>query len=156
MITATTASEQETHDLGAQLAHLLNPGDVVLLIGGLGAGKTTLVKGIAQGLGCLGEVTSPTFTIRHNYPGRIDLVHADLWRLERTAELYDLAFEEELEQGSVVVAEWGEAAESLFADQALVIKLDPGESPNERAVSFVLPESWASRSKELTSVVGAG
>jgi tRNA threonylcarbamoyladenosine biosynthesis protein TsaE len=96
-------------DLGRQLATLLRPGDLVVLNGGLGAGKTTLVRGIGAGLGVRGAVTSPTFVIARIHPslaGGPPLVHADAYRLGSPAEVDDLDLDADLET-SVTVVEWG-------------------------------------------------
>lgn len=85
----------------------LRTGDVVLLTGELGAGKTTFVRGVAQGTGSNADVASPTFQLVRIYRGRIQLAHVDLYRVENNAELGDLGLEELAEQGAVVV-EWGE------------------------------------------------
>ena len=89
------------------LGERLEPGDVVLLTGELGAGKTTFVRGVAQGTGSTADVASPTVQLVRVYPGRVQLAHVDLYRIESSAELRDLGLEELAEQGAVVV-EWGE------------------------------------------------
>jgi tRNA threonylcarbamoyladenosine biosynthesis protein TsaE len=153
VISARTRSPEGTRAVGAALAALLVPGDVVLLVGGLGAGKTTLVQGIAGGLGFTGEVTSPTFTLRHTYAGHLDLVHADLWRLERIGDILDLALDEELENGAVVVAEWGEAAASLFGDQALEVSFEAGEGEDDRDIAIEPHGPWIGRAAALEAAI---
>jgi tRNA threonylcarbamoyladenosine biosynthesis protein TsaE len=81
-VSVETTSEDETRALGAQLGAAAKPGDVFILLGGFGAGKTTLVQGIAQGLGVEGPVTSPSFVIANEYDGRIPIYHLDLYRVE--------------------------------------------------------------------------
>ncbi len=88
----------------------LRRGDVVLLVGELGAGKTTFVRGVARGTGSKADVASPTFQLVRVYPGRVQLAHVDLYRVESGAELRDLGLEELAEQGAVVV-EWGDRLE---------------------------------------------
>lgn len=103
-----TTSPDETQALAARLARLLRPGDVVVLSGDLGAGKTTFVKGLALGLGIdPAEVVSPTFTLINEYPGEIWLFHFDLYRLEDGRELAELGFDEYLERGGICAIEWG-------------------------------------------------
>jgi tRNA threonylcarbamoyladenosine biosynthesis protein TsaE len=115
--TITTNSESETAAAGRELAATLSAGDVVLLYGDLGAGKTAFVKGLAEGLGVAGdEVSSPTFTIMQEYRGgRLTLFHVDLYRLDDPRELDDLGLEEIAEAG-VLAIEW---AEKLTGDARL-------------------------------------
>jgi tRNA threonylcarbamoyladenosine biosynthesis protein TsaE len=103
----TSRSDEETQAIARQMAADLQPGDVLLLSGDLGAGKTTFTKGLAQGLGVpADEVTSPTFALIHEYRGgRLALFHVDLYRLERVSE-GDLGLEELRGQGGVLVIEW--------------------------------------------------
>lgn len=103
-----TSSESETSAAGERLARSLSAGDVVLLYGDLGAGKTAFVRGLAQGLGSdPGEVSSPTFTLVQEYPGRLTLYHVDLYRLEER-EVDDLGLEELVLGDGVVAIEWAE------------------------------------------------
>jgi tRNA threonylcarbamoyladenosine biosynthesis protein TsaE len=102
-----TSSPEETEAAGEELGRRLRTGDLVLLKGELGAGKTTFVRGIARGTGATVPVASPTFQLVRIYPGRLQLAHVDLYRLEKGDELRDLGLEELLEAGAVVV-EWGE------------------------------------------------
>jgi tRNA threonylcarbamoyladenosine biosynthesis protein TsaE len=114
---ATTTSPAETEAAGERLGKRLEAGDVVLLIGGLGAGKTTFVRGVARGAGSAAPVASPTFQLVRVYPGRVQLAHVDLYRVEHNAELADLGLEELADQGALVI-EWGDRLE--VPDAALV------------------------------------
>jgi len=116
----TTNTPAETEEIGRRLGERLRPGDVVLLTGELGAAKTTLVRGVAQGIGSKAPVASPTFQLVRVYPGRVQLAHVDLYRIENSAELRDLGLEELVQQGAVVV-EWGER---LAVDSAALIEID--------------------------------
>ena len=113
-------SPSETEQAGTLLGERLRAGDVVLLSGELGAGKTTFVRGVAQGSGSGAPVASPTFQLVRVYPGRVQLAHVDLYRVENPAELRDLGLEELAAQGAVVV-EWGER---LVVDGAAHIQIE--------------------------------
>lgn len=115
-----TGSPAETERAGILLGERLRAGDVVLLTGELGAGKTTFVRGVAQGAGSKADVASPTFQLVRVYPGRVQLAHVDLYRVENGSELRDLGLEELAEQGAVVV-EWGER---LAVDGAAQIEIE--------------------------------
>jgi tRNA threonylcarbamoyladenosine biosynthesis protein TsaE len=105
-----TSSAAETETVGEHLGKRLQTGDVVLLTGELGAGKTTFVRGVTRGAGSAAPVASPTFQLVRVYAGRVQLAHVDLYRVEQLSELADLGLEELTEQGAVVI-EWGERLE---------------------------------------------
>ena len=107
MLDETTTSSSQTEAAGQRLGERLRSGDVVLLTGELGAGKTTFVRGVARGTESPAPVASPTFQLVRIYPGRVQLAHVDLYRIENNAELSDLGLDELADQGAVVV-EWGE------------------------------------------------
>lgn len=109
-----TSAPAETEAAGEELGRRLRTGDLVLLKGELGAGKTTFVRGMARGSGSAAAVASPTFQLVRIYPGRLQLAHVDLYRLEKSDELRDLGLEELLDAGAVVV-EWGERIDSPTA-----------------------------------------
>jgi tRNA threonylcarbamoyladenosine biosynthesis protein TsaE len=102
-----TSTPAETEAAGLELGQALKPGDIVLLTGELGAGKTTFVRGVARGTGSTAPVASPTFQLVRVYPGRVQLAHVDLYRIENPVELADLGLEE-LADGGAVVIEWGD------------------------------------------------
>lgn len=150
--------------LAGSLAEVLRPGDVVLLAGDLGAGKTTFTKGLARAFGVEEHVTSPTFTLVRVYRtsesdvsgargGTIrKLVHADLFRLGNLSEVVDLAIAEMLEDdedGAVAVVEWGDVAVPVLGPDVLVVNLLQGAEPDERNVHLELSPSWESRRAEL-------
>lgn len=116
-------SAEETRILGASLAPVLLPGDVLSLNGDLGAGKTCFVQGLAGALEVDGRVTSPTFTLVHEYNGRYPIVHLDVYRLNYFQEVLDLGFEELLDPGAILVVEWGEAVAPLLPNRYLEIEL---------------------------------
>lgn len=133
------ADEAATEALGRALGALLRPGDVVLLVGGLGAGKTTLSRGLARGLGVdeAYAITSPTFTLLNVYPGRAGLAgfyHADLYRLD-AGSAAELELIEEA-AGGVLAVEWPEMAGDVWPAQALTVELAPlGESARQACVT---------------------
>ena len=108
---AVTNSAAETETIGEHLGKRLRIGDVLLLSGELGAGKTTFVRGVARGTGSAASVASPTFQLVRVYPGRVQLAHVDLYRVGELSELVDLGLEELADQGAVVI-EWGDRLES--------------------------------------------
>ena len=106
-----THSEIETHRLGERLGGRLCAGDVVVLSGELGAGKSVLARGIARGMGIMGPMTSPTFTLVNEYEGRLPFYHFDLYRLSGHDDLIDIGWEDYLARAAVIAVEWSERAE---------------------------------------------
>jgi tRNA threonylcarbamoyladenosine biosynthesis protein TsaE len=102
-----TGAPEETEAAGEEMGASLQRGDLLLLKGELGAGKTTFVRGLARGCGSQALVASPTFQLVRVYPGRVQLAHVDLYRMEEKSELADLGLEDLLEEGAVVI-EWGD------------------------------------------------
>jgi tRNA threonylcarbamoyladenosine biosynthesis protein TsaE len=107
-VTLHSASASQTHRLGALLGSLLRPGDVVLLEGPLGAGKTALTQGIGAGLDVRETINSPTFTLLKEYLGRLPLYHFDLYRIEDPEEMFALGFEDYFGGEGVCVVEWAD------------------------------------------------
>ena len=125
MKTFITNSEQETIDLGCSIGISASKGDIVLLFGGLGSGKTVISKGIAKGLGVEAYVTSPTFTIMQVYQGRLNMYHFDLYRLNNTDEMADLGYEEFIySDDGVAVVEWAERLQELLPESYLRIDIN--------------------------------
>ncbi|MEZ5403976.1 MAG: tRNA (adenosine(37)-N6)-threonylcarbamoyltransferase complex ATPase subunit type 1 TsaE [Bryobacteraceae bacterium] len=122
----TTGSADETIELGRRLARKLPSRGLVLLIGGLGAGKTTLVKGIAEGRGAAPreEVSSPTFALIHEYGDPVAVYHADLYRLDAEDEAARLGLDELLEAPALVLVEWGERFPRLWPDDRTEIRIE--------------------------------
>src|SRR5579871_443755 len=116
-------SPAQTQRLGARLGELLHGGELLLLDGDLGTGKTNLTQGIAEGLGVREVVSSPTFTLLKEYEGRLPLYHFDLYRLDDATEILDLGFEEYFESNGVCVVEWANKAESLWPSEHLRVRL---------------------------------
>ena len=132
-----THSADETQALGQRLAKRLLPGDVIAYFGDLGAGKTALTRGIAQGLGVTDLVTSPTYTIVNEYlTGRIPLFHFDMYRLGSSDELFDIGWEDYLARGGVCAVEWSENVEDALRDAIhITIEKDPLE-PDTRRITI--------------------
>ena len=146
MTSVVVPTRDAMHDLGARIASYVRPGDLVVLAGGLGAGKTTLTQGIGRGLGVRGAITSPTFVIARVHPstsGGPSLVHVDAYRLESLDEVDDLDLDASLDD-SVTVVEWGEGKVEGLAEDRLVVRIqrptgdaggDDGDEP--RTVTLV-------------------
>ena len=141
---------EDTRAIGGALAGLLHAGDVVTLTGELGAGKTTLVQGVAKALGYSGAVASPTFTLVREYQGRVRIYHVDVYRLERMQDVLDLGLDEMVAEGGVLLVEWGDAVEGLLPDDHLLaeITLMGGEDARRIVVTAKGP-SWATRWERL-------
>lgn len=123
-----TKSAEETEELGCQLAKALRPGIVVALVGELGAGKTTLTKGIARGLGVPDLIHSPTFTLIHEHQGSIPLYHFDLFRLNTRDELEDLGYESYFYGNGVTVIEWAEKVRDALPSDRLEVRITEQDS----------------------------
>ena len=135
----TTTSPQETIALGKELAASLAPPKLVLLRGDLGAGKTTLVKGIAEGFEAASQddVTSPTFTLIHEYRGpSATLYHIDLYRVDTQRELETLGLDDLMDERSVLLIEWGDKFERFESERDVEISLDR-VSENERLIKLI-------------------
>jgi tRNA threonylcarbamoyladenosine biosynthesis protein TsaE len=122
--------KESTERFGQTLGALLRPGDMIALVGDLGAGKTTLTQAIARGMGITAPVTSPTFALIQEYLGSIPLFHFDTYRLERAEDLADLGFDEYTERGGVLVIEWADRIAPLLPPDRLTLRLKiEGPSP---------------------------
>jgi tRNA threonylcarbamoyladenosine biosynthesis protein TsaE len=156
-----TRSAAETHALGVRLAGLLRLGDVVVLSGDLGAGKTVLAKGIGKGLGVTEPVVSPTFTIVREYEGDVPLQHLDVYRLDYLQEAIELGLDELLDGHAVTLVEWGEAVGALLPSDRLEVVLvvpPPEEADDDTRVIEVhaTGPSWTARDHALTAAVHGG
>lgn len=154
MISAATNSPEETQALGAALSEVLASGDIILLIGDMGAGKTTFVKGLGVGLGVEEPITSPTFVLLHTYAGRLPLHHADLYRLEHLEEVLDLGIMELIDDGGVALIEWADRGLTAFPADVLSVEISYGDDENVRR--FQLQGSgkkWAERNDVLTGAI---
>jgi tRNA threonylcarbamoyladenosine biosynthesis protein TsaE len=124
-------SPEQTRALGARLGALLRAGDVVLLSGELGAGKTTFVQGIARGLGFEGSVSSKSFVILGEYRGKLTLYHADLYRLEEPEQVWELGLDEIARDG-VLVVEWPERAPDVLPPEHLLLRFEVVDDTKRR------------------------
>lgn len=141
-----TTSPETTKQLAATLAPYLRAGDVIVLDGDLGAGKTQFVQGVAAGLGIRDQVTSPTFNILLTYPGgRLPLYHFDLYRLERAEDLEDIGFYETVDADGASFLEWGEKFPEALPYSYLRIWIEVGEDGSRT----VRAHSYGERSRQL-------
>ena len=117
-------SPEETQRLGTGLGRLAQPGDLFMLVGGLGAGKTCLTQGIAWGLGIDGYATSPTFVVINQYLGRLPLYHIDLYRLDSIEEVIDLGLDDYLYGNGICVVEWADKAMNVLPPEHLLVEIN--------------------------------
>lgn len=143
-----TRSADETRELGRQLSRLLRPGDVVGLVGDLGAGKTTLVQGVAAGLGVRGRVASPTFLIVHEYRNRLVVYHVDLYRMS-PEDVETVGVHELFDEGGVVLIEWADRAPHLLPPDTLWVRMEIVDDTT-RAVTL---DPRGVRSRELAQAL---
>ena len=126
-------NEDDTRAFGHELAKSLEPNTVIALIGDLGTGKTTLSKYIAEGLGVKETITSPTFTIVLEYhSGRLPLYHFDVYRIEDSADLFEIGAEEYFYKGGVSIVEWADMVAEILPHETLCIFIEYGENEGER------------------------
>lgn len=135
MVLFTSNSVEETIEFACQWSNALLPNDVVVLAGDLGAGKTQFVKGLLEGLGGTDEVTSPTFTLIHEYrSGRLPVFHFDFYRINQPAEIQEIGFDDYLEENGIAVVEWGNRFPQVFPERTRWLRL-AAPSPSERTIS---------------------
>lgn len=158
MIRAHTKSADDTRELAAALANIVRPGDLVLLAGELGAGKTAFVQGLGRALGVEEPITSPTFTLMRDYRARIPLVHVDVYRLDHLQEVLDLGISELIDDEAVALIEWGDLAEPVLPADFLEVRLAyvDGGDDDERVIAFrLVGSSWAGRADALEGLIDA-
>ena len=141
----TSHSPEETQRFGKELGHLAQAGDVILLVGNLGAGKTCLTQGIAWGLNIDGYARSPSFVVVNEYRGRLPMYHIDLYRLDSIAEIAEIGLDDYLNGNGLCVVEWADKALNLMPPQNLLIKIDL-LGDNERKLGLT---SYGERYKEM-------
>ena len=131
-------NQAQTEDIGARLSQALTGGEVLALYGGLGAGKTAFTRGLARGLGIARPVTSPTFTLLHQYKGHLALNHFDVYRLSSVEEAEDIGIDEIMQADGVTVIEWPERVEELLDDKTIVVKIE-GSGDEPRVLTVLWP-----------------
>jgi tRNA threonylcarbamoyladenosine biosynthesis protein TsaE len=124
LLSMKTQSPEETRQLGVHLGEFARPGDIFLLVGNLGVGKTCLTQGIAWGLGSSDYALSPTFVLMREIKGRLPLYHIDLFRLDRIEEISDLGLDDYLYGNGLCVIEWAEKGLRILPDEHLMIKIE--------------------------------
>ena len=155
MISLHVRSVADTHAVASALAQLARTGDVIILTGEMGAGKTAFAQGFADALGVDEPVTSPTFTLVHTYDsGRVNLHHADLYRLDRMSEVADLALAELVEGDGILLVEWGDVAASMLGDHLeLRLQHDDDDENSRRIVVCGVGRGWAARWERVEAAV---
>lgn len=152
-----TSDPEQTRQLAAAVAGLVEPGDVIALSGELGAGKTCFVQGAARGLGVEVAVTSPTFVLVRSYRGRLPVVHVDVYRLQRLQDVLDLG-DEVFAPDVVTFVEWGDAITALLPQDRLDVEIvhadETGDDAPSRCVRLTPYGSWSARSEALRGALG--
>ncbi|HEY9556199.1 MAG TPA: tRNA (adenosine(37)-N6)-threonylcarbamoyltransferase complex ATPase subunit type 1 TsaE [Acidimicrobiales bacterium] len=155
-VVATTAHVDETRRLAEAVAELARAGDIIVLTGDLGAGKTAFVQGFGRALGVTDRITSPTFTLVHVYEGRLPIHHLDVYRLEQLEEAADLDLPEMLDAGGVVLIEWGDSIVPVLPHDFLDVRLTFGDGDDDRQLTLdPVGPSWTKRSGDLAEALAA-
>lgn len=161
-LVARTSAVEETKTLAGALAVLAEPGDLIVLAGDLGAGKTAFVQGFGRGLGVTEPITSPTFTLAQQYEGRLLVHHLDVYRLDQLGEVAELGLGELLDDGGVVLIEWGDAILPVLPNDYLEVRLmyppvgdDEASSGDDdrRIVLHAVGPAWGRRQVSLLHAI---
>ncbi len=152
---ASTRSVDETRKLASALAELARAGDLLLLAGDLGAGKTAFAQGFGRGLGVDEPITSPTFTLAREYQGtRLRFHHLDAYRMEAMDEVFDVGLPELLDDDGVVLVEWGDAIAPAVPADYLEVRITLGDGDDDRRLELrSVGPSWSARSRAVATVV---
>jgi len=141
---------QDTYDIALEIARIVSAGDLILLVGDLGAGKTAFAQGFGKAIGIEEPITSPTFTLAREYKGEMQLHHLDVYRLEQIEEVRDLALSELFEGNSVTLIEWGNQIISALPKEHLEVFLEYGDNDSERLITLTPSgQEWNDRITKL-------
>jgi tRNA threonylcarbamoyladenosine biosynthesis protein TsaE len=150
----TSHSVADTHRLATVVSQLVEPGDLIVLAGDLGAGKTAFTKGLAAAIGIEDPVTSPTFVLVQEHDGPLPLAHVDVYRLEHPAELPDLGLDDLLDGERLVVVEWGDMIGAGLPTDRLELHLRFGATDDERSVEIIVQgPRWRARKDRLRALL---
>ncbi|MCP3935251.1 MAG: tRNA (adenosine(37)-N6)-threonylcarbamoyltransferase complex ATPase subunit type 1 TsaE [Actinomycetia bacterium] len=159
MIEIASDSVDETRSIASAVASVTRPGDLIVLAGDLGAGKTAFVQGFGAAVGVADRITSPTFTLVHEYRGEtLDVHHLDVYRLDGPGEVLDLALPELLDDDCVTIIEWGDLVASELPRSYLVVRIHMGDpiSPDDRVLRFEsVGEVWSDRLEQIKDLSSA-
>lgn len=154
MIHAHTRTADETRALAAALAALAAAGDLIVLAGELGAGKTAFVQGYGRALDVRGPITSPTFTLANRYEGTFELNHLDVYRLEQLDEVKELGLYELIDGEGVTLVEWGDAIAPVLGAEYLEIRITFGAGDDDRHFELrPVGARWSARTRALTDAL---
>ena len=150
-----TGSAIETQNLASGLAPIAQAGDLIVLCGDLGAGKTTFVQGFGGELGVSESITSPTFTIANRYKGDLTVNHLDVYRLSHIDEVVDLGLPELVDDHSVTLIEWGDSIAEVLGSDYLEVRIHLGEGQDDRVIEIsAMGQEWRARENLLATLVG--
>lgn len=154
-LAALTTEAEQTKAMAAAMAGTAVEGDLILLVGEMGTGKTAFAQGFGAGLGVTEQITSPTFTIVHEYAGRLALHHLDAYRLEHLQEVAELGVAEMLDEPAVMLVEWGDVILPALPADYLEVRISYGGDDDHRLFSFTpVGTRWLARRRSLADVVG--
>lgn len=158
LCSVATSSPEATQSVAASLASLARAGDLLVLCGDLGAGKTAFTQGFAAALGVTAPVTSPTFTLANRYVGtELTVHHLDVYRLAHIDEVRDLGLHELVDDRSVTLIEWGDAIVGALPGGYLEIRLQLGDGPDDRVLEFrTVGPDWAARERAISGLTVGG
>ncbi len=156
MFSAQTSAVEQTKAIAAAIAGMCRAGDLIVLVGDLGAGKTAFCQGFGEALGVTSPITSPTFTLAQEYEGRLTMHHLDVYRIEQLEEVRDLAIPELLDGDAVTLIEWGDTIIPALPNDFLEVRLTYGDGDDDRTVAMrCVGPGWSSRSAGLQNAIRA-